>query len=87
VELAVEIGRTRMTIGQTLELRERPGEAPRPDAVIETDPATLAALIWMGLPLAQAERSGDVKVEGDRKLVKRFLGLFPLPPVAVPALA
>lgn len=61
------------------------GEAPRPDAVIDTDPATLASLVWMGLPLTQAERSGEVKVEGDRKLVKRFLGLFPLPPVAEPA--
>jgi DNA-binding HxlR family transcriptional regulator/putative sterol carrier protein len=62
------------------------GGANQPDAVIETDPDTLSALVFGGRPLAEALRSGDVKVEGDRPAVRRFLDLFPAPePVAVPA--
>jgi DNA-binding HxlR family transcriptional regulator/putative sterol carrier protein len=59
------------------------GGAERPDAIIETDPATLAALVYEGRQLDEALRSGDIKIEGDRSAVERFLGLFPLPePVA-----
>jgi hypothetical protein len=58
------------------------GEAGRPDATIETDPGTLSALLWQGRSLAQAQRSGDVRVEGSRATLKRFLGLFPLPAAA-----
>jgi DNA-binding HxlR family transcriptional regulator len=60
------------------------GEAQRPDATIETEPATLAALVYEGRPLAEALRSGEVKVEGDESAVERFLTLFPLPePAAI----
>ncbi len=59
------------------------GEAERPDATIETDPSTLAALIYYGRPLAKALRSGDIKIEGDESAVERFLGLFTLPEPAV----
>ncbi len=55
------------------------GSADRPDATIETDPATLAGLVYGGRPLAEALRSGDVEIEGDESAVERFLGLFPLP--------
>jgi DNA-binding HxlR family transcriptional regulator/putative sterol carrier protein len=59
------------------------GGAERPDAIIETDPATLGALVYEGRQLDEALRSGDIKIEGDRSAVERFLGLFPLPePVA-----
>jgi DNA-binding HxlR family transcriptional regulator len=61
------------------------GGAERPEATIETDAATLAALVYDGRPLAEAVRSGDVKIEGDESAVKRFLGLFPLPEPASPA--
>ncbi len=61
------------------------GNAERPDASIETYPATLAALVYEGRPLAEALRSGDVKIEGDESAVERFLGLFPLPEPAPPA--
>src|SRR5215210_7413148 len=61
------------------------GNAERPDASIETDPATLAALVYEGRPLAEALRSGDVKIEGDESAVERFLGLFALPEPAPPA--
>jgi hypothetical protein len=40
---------------------------------------TLAAVLWQGMPLSAAERSGDLAVDGDRPAAKRFLTLFPLP--------
>ena len=55
------------------------GSAAQPDAVLETDPGTLAALAYGGRKLNEALRVGDVKVEGDKAVVKRFLTLFPLP--------
>jgi len=61
------------------------GGAERPEATIETDAATLAALVYDGRPLAEAVRSGDVKIGGDKSAVERFLGLFPLPEPASPA--
>ena len=61
------------------------GVADRPDAIIETDSNTLAALIYDDRELAEALRSGDLKIEGDEPAVERFLGLFPLPEPAMPA--
>jgi hypothetical protein len=55
------------------------GNAERPDATIDADSATLAELVYEGRPLAEALRSGDVKVEGDEAAVERFFMLFPLP--------
>ena len=55
------------------------GGAEEPDATIEADPVTLAALVYEGRPLAEALRSGDIKIEGDESAVERFLTLFPLP--------
>ncbi len=55
------------------------GSADQPDAILETDPDTLAALVYGGRKLAEALRSGDLRVEGDKSVVKRFLTLFPLP--------
>jgi DNA-binding HxlR family transcriptional regulator/putative sterol carrier protein len=60
------------------------GGAERPDAIVETDPATLAALVYDGRPLAEALRSGHVKLEGDESVVERFLTLFPLPEPSAP---
>jgi len=54
------------------------GAAPEPDATIETDPATLSAVLWHGRRLAEAQRSKDIKIEGSRPAVTRFLKLFPL---------
>jgi putative sterol carrier protein len=61
------------------------GDADRPDASIETDPGTLRALVFHGRPLAEALRSGDVKVEGDESAAARFLSLFALPDPVAPA--
>jgi ubiquinone biosynthesis protein UbiJ len=52
------------------------GAAERPDAVIDTNPATLAELVWHGRRLAQAIRAGEVKIEGSRSAVEAFLRLF-----------
>jgi DNA-binding HxlR family transcriptional regulator len=55
------------------------GNADRPDATIETDAGTLAALVYDGRRLEEALRAGDVEVEGDESALARFLTLFPLP--------
>jgi DNA-binding HxlR family transcriptional regulator len=60
----------------TLELAR--GSAAGPDAIIDTDPATLATVLWHGRELAEAQRSGELAIEGDRKAAARFLRLFPL---------
>jgi len=59
------------------------GSAKEPEAIIEADDVgTLAGLVYEGRDLDEALRSGEVKIEGDRSVVERFLGLFPLPEVA-----
>jgi putative sterol carrier protein len=52
------------------------GEATDPDAVIETDQRNLAGILWGGRRLAEARRSGDVRVEGDAAAAERFLRIF-----------
>jgi DNA-binding HxlR family transcriptional regulator/putative sterol carrier protein len=49
------------------------------DFVIEAKPTALAAVVYGGQPLRDAEAAGTVKVRGDRKLAERFTSLFPLP--------
>jgi DNA-binding HxlR family transcriptional regulator len=61
------------------------GNAERPDATIEAEPATLTALVYEGRGLAEALDSGEVKIQGDEEAVERFLDLFPLPAPAAPA--
>ena len=61
------------------ELKLARGDAPDAAASIASDPMTLAAVLWQGMPLSAAERSGDLAVDGDRPAAKRFLTLFPLP--------
>jgi DNA-binding HxlR family transcriptional regulator len=55
------------------------GGADRADATIETDNDTLGAVLWGGLPLADAQRSGALTIGGDKAAVKRFVRLFPMP--------
>ncbi len=61
------------------------GSAKKPDAVIASDPNVLAAIVYGGRKLVEAIRSGDLKVEGDKSVVKQFVTLFPLPERAKPA--
>jgi DNA-binding HxlR family transcriptional regulator len=55
------------------------GGAEAPDATIETDPGTLATVLWHGRRVTEARRAGDLRTSGDAQAVKRFLRLFPLP--------
>jgi DNA-binding HxlR family transcriptional regulator len=55
------------------------GGAVSPDAVIETDPDTLAGAVRNEMRLAAAMADGTITVQGDRAAVARFIGLFPLP--------
>jgi DNA-binding HxlR family transcriptional regulator len=55
------------------------GPASHSDATLDTDPNTLAAVVYGGQKLADAQRAGSLKVEGDKAVIKRFLTLFPLP--------
>src|SRR5215211_7724293 len=55
------------------------GAPPDPDARIETDVETLAALVYEGRDLDEALRAGEVEVGGDRSAVERLTGLFALP--------
>jgi DNA-binding HxlR family transcriptional regulator len=66
--------------GGRLELAR--GAAEEADATIRADPGTLSAVLWHGRGLTEAQRSGEVEIEGSRAAVRRFLGLFPLPQAA-----
>jgi DNA-binding HxlR family transcriptional regulator len=55
------------------------GAPADPDARIETDAETLAALVYEGGDLDEALRAGEVEIGGDRSAVERLMGLFQLP--------
>jgi DNA-binding HxlR family transcriptional regulator len=55
------------------------GEAHQADATIDTDTDTIAAVLWGGRSLADAQRSGAMTIEGDKATVERFVQLFPMP--------
>jgi hypothetical protein len=50
-----------------------------PDATIDTDTGTLFAVLWNGRSVADAQRAGDMRIEGDMAAVERLVRLFPLP--------
>ena len=52
------------------------GAAKAPTATLETDPATLAALLWRDLDPAGAEADGTLRLTGSRAAARRFLALF-----------
>lgn len=56
-----------------------PGPAAAPRAIVSGDQNLLAAVVYGGLDLAEALAGGGLAVTGDRDLVTRFAGLFPLP--------
>ena len=63
------------------------GSADQPDATIDTDLGALSAVIWGGRSLADAQRAGEMRIEGDEAAVQRLVGLFPMPEPAVAAAA
>jgi DNA-binding HxlR family transcriptional regulator len=60
-----------------IELRR--GAFDQPDATVTTDPDTLLALAFGARALSDAERAGAVAIDGDRRAVARFFGLFSVP--------
>jgi DNA-binding HxlR family transcriptional regulator/putative sterol carrier protein len=61
------------------ELEVARGDAHQADATIDTDPDTINAVLWGGRPLADAQRSGRMTIEGDKAAAERFVRLFPMP--------
>ncbi|HMC22502.1 MAG TPA: winged helix-turn-helix transcriptional regulator [Thermoanaerobaculia bacterium] len=55
------------------------GSADQPDAVIEGDSETLAGVVYGGRKLSDALHGGDLRIEGDKSIARRFLSSFPLP--------
>ncbi len=48
------------------------GEAGNPDAVIESDPNTIASVVFGGKRLGKAVDSGEVEIDGSRQTVNRL---------------
>jgi DNA-binding HxlR family transcriptional regulator len=57
--------------------REDPTSAA---VVFETGPQALAAVIYGGRKLAEAEADGSVRITGDRAMAEDYITRFPLPP-------
>ena len=57
--------------------REDPASA---DFVFEAGPRALAAVIYGGRKLADAEADGSVRITGDRVMAEDYITRFPLPP-------
>jgi DNA-binding HxlR family transcriptional regulator len=55
------------------------GSAEQADATIDTDPDTIGAVLWGGRPVTDAQRSGNMTIDGDRAAVQRLVRLFPIP--------
>lgn len=59
----------------------RRADDPAPAALVfDTDPMTLASVIYGGCPLEDAVAAGALVLHGDAALARRFVTLFPLPP-------
>jgi DNA-binding HxlR family transcriptional regulator len=60
------------------EMESGRGDARDADVVVTTDrPLALADALWLGGDLKAAERAGEVRFDGDRRLADRFLAMFP----------
>ena len=66
-----------------MQLESGPAEAP--GAIVTADPNVLAGVTYGGVKIADALRTGNFHIEGDKALVKQFAGFFPMPQPA-PAL-
>jgi len=53
--------------------------ASEPDAVLTADGATWTLILWRGLPIADAEASGALRIDGDRALAERYLSAIKAP--------
>lgn len=57
-------------------LREEPDEV---EVLFTAEPTVLVPAVYGGVPLGALEAAGSLRIEGDRALAKRFVGLFRLP--------
>lgn len=64
--------------GGELDLARGPAEDPEA-TIAAPDAATLAAILTGQLPFDEAFASDAIEIKGGKKLVKRFLRLFPMP--------
>ncbi|HEY2203810.1 MAG TPA: winged helix-turn-helix transcriptional regulator [Pseudonocardia sp.] len=55
----------------------RRGRLDHPDVTLDTDPATLRAVVFGGRPLDDAMRAGALAVSGAREVADRLVTLFP----------
>lgn len=81
--IGFQIGEDRFVLGiadQAVTLAR--AETDGCDLVFTGPTSVIGAAAYGGVPIADLERSGELKIEGDRNLAKRFLSLFPLPPKA-----
>ena len=80
----LRLGEDRFRVGiADGELEVARGGDDQADATIDSDPDTLAAVLWGGQRLADAGPSGRMTIEGDKAAVERFMRLFPMPEPAV----
>ena len=47
--------------------------ADEPDALIRSDPKTIASVVVRGRSLTAATRAGEIEIEGSRRAVNRLL--------------
>jgi DNA-binding HxlR family transcriptional regulator len=72
----------------TMELTREHAGAATADAMIDTDTATLGAILWHGKSLAGELRRKSITLRGSVEAVSRLFALFPAPvPVTTPAAA
>ena len=58
----------------------RRGDPSGADTIFNSDPVSVASVVYGGRPLADAESAGVLAIKGDRALAESFVTLFPLPP-------
>ena len=58
----------------------RRGDLADADVVFDGHQEAIAAVVYGGRPLAEAEAAGAITVTGDRGLAERYVTRFPLPP-------
>ena len=61
------------------------GETAGCDLVFTGPTSIIGAAAYGGGPLAELERNGELRIDGDRALARKFVTLFPLPAKAGPA--
>lgn len=59
---------------------QRADPAGRAAVTFDTDPMTLASIVYGGRPIADAEGAGALTLQGSRAVAEKFVTLFVLPP-------